>query len=292
MGAGINYLFPLPRMKKQLLIAICCLVVTTTVTAQDDASKALWPAETPAIDGQINDWPTPFNLYDGATGALFAIANDSTNLYLCVTAADNYKVAKMMQYGWEIVLSCKDKNRKVNAEIAFPTMQQTDNNQNTAPGLQRNINTLVSLYRAQFTTVKANGFRTQNGILNVTGTTGIKIQTGVDSVQGLVYEIAIPLAELMDPKFITLNEQFVLTLSVIGVQLKAVPADNSGWDNGGTNIRQSTTGSMNRIDAMNGVNQNPNDLSSPGADDGRVTTRAVTDRTTLKQKFRLVAGKQ
>lgn len=289
--AGINNLFPLPRMIKYMLTALCGLLLTAPATAQDDASKAIWPVQTPAIDGLINDWPTPFNLYDGATGVLFAIANDSTNLYLCVSAADEYKVAKMIQYGWEIALSCKDKNRKVNAEIGFPTLQQSDNNPNAGFRQSNNINTQISLYRAQFATVKATGFRTQNGILNTTSASGIKIQTGTDSIQGLVYEIAIPLAELMDPKFITLNEQFTLSISVIGVQLKAVPADNSGWDNTGTNIRQSTTGSMNRIDAINGVNQNPNDLSSPAADDSRTTTRVVTDRTTLKQKFRLVAGR-
>lgn len=291
MVSGINNLFPLHFMLKHTCLFIALLLVAM-LPAQDSTPATPWPKETPAIDGLINDWPTPFNLYDGTTGILFALANDSNYLYLCVTGADEYKLSKMMRTGWQVAITGKEKNRKVSAEINFPKLHEDATRTDNADGQRtRNFKTLLALYRAQFSTVQAKGFITQNGIVNVTGTTGIKIQIGTDSVQGMVYEIAIPLAELMPAQFIQLNEQLVLTISVNGTEIKQNLGENNGWGSADTNIGQSTTGSMNRVDAMNGINQNPTDLSGPGNNNNQGPIRVSSDRATLKQKLKLSNGK-
>lgn len=291
MEQSINYLLSLPFMFKIICFA-AALFITGTIHAQDNTTTAIWPTEKPAIDGLINDWPTPFNLYDGSTGVLFAIANDSQYLYICVTGADEFKLSKMMRTGWQIALTGKEKSKKVAAEINFPVLHEDATHTDNADGYKtRNFKTLVTLYRSQFSTVQTKGFLTQNGIINVTGISGIKIQTGVDSAQGLVYEIAVPLTELFDPKLIQLNEQLTLGISVNGTQTKQNLGENNGWGNADTNIGQSTTGSMNRIDAMNGVVRNPTDLSGPNTSNDTGPVRVTSDRATLKQKFKLNNGK-
>lgn len=81
-------------------------------TSQQDVSQALWQNQMVSIDGISSEWQKPFNLYDGSTGLLFTIANDSTNLYFCFTANDETKARKMMRAGWEISLSSKKKIKK------------------------------------------------------------------------------------------------------------------------------------------------------------------------------------
>lgn len=282
-------------MLKHYCILLLAVVSANVLTAQDDVANSKWPAQTPAIDGMTNDWAKPFNLYDGSTGVLFAITNDSVNLYVCITASDEAKAGKMMRTGWQLSLTGKEKNKKVSADLNFPIMHAApEDNQpkGYSNGRSRNFAALVNTYHLQFNTVQAKGFKTQNGVVNVTGTSGIKIQLGVDSIQGLVYEIAIPLAELFDAKLIQLNEQLLLTVAVNGTQIQSTQGQNagSGWGNTGTDMTQGSTTAMNRVDGMNGMNRNTQDFA-PANDDtnNNGNVRTVSDKTTLKQKFKLAA---
>lgn len=278
----------LHRMFKNYLL-IGLLAGWQALFAQDDVANAKWPAEAPAIDGMTNDWKKPFNLYDGATGVLFAIANDSNTLYVCVTANDEGKAAKMMHTGWQLTISSKEKNKKFSADINFPVMHAPDADGQSHSYGRRNFATQVNTYKMQFNSVQANGFKTQSGIVPIGGTATIRIQAGLDSIQGLVYEVAIPLSELVDPKLIQLNEQFLLTISVNGVQVKPNPADNSGagWGNSQVDMTQNNPG---RFANPGVVDRSGQGMADDNQTSGNVYRSAASEKTTVKQKFKL-AGK-
>lgn len=278
----------LRRMFKNCL-SFCLIACAQLLFAQDDVANAKWPAEQPAIDGLTNDWNKPFNLYDGATGVLFAIANDSNTLYLCITANDETKAAKMMRTGWQLSLSSKEKNKKFSADINFPVMHAPEGDVQSPGYGRRNFATLVNSYKMQFNSVQANGFKTQSGIVQIGGTATVRIQAGLDSIQGLVYEVAIPLSELVEPKLIQLNEQFLLTINVNGVQVKPNPADNSGagWGNSQVDMTQNNPG---RFANPGVVDRNGQGMMDDNQNAGTTYRAAGSEKTTVKQKFKL-AGK-
>ncbi len=199
--------------------------------AQSDVSKARWNSKEIVIDGNDREWAKPLNFYDDKTGLLFAISNDNQNLYLAFSCNNEFKMRKLMNAGWSVELSSKEKNRKFNATLTFPALKMEgigvkrpgSEFEKKVPG-----NPFIKGYQLQLQSVTTKGFLSSPAEVKLHNRSGIDIAVGADSLQDLICEIAIPVKELMAENSVQLNE--LITMSVI---VNAMERPNGGGGQSG-----------------------------------------------------------
>lgn len=250
-------------MKKIIALAGVCFCFMAAF-GQDDVTMARYPEKPVVADGHTDEWRMPLNLFDNKTGFVFTVANDKENLYLCFTAREELKAERLMKAGWEIELSSSEKKRKFNATLMFPPVNDANISLN---GEYRNQ---VSYYKMGMPAVQAKGFLTSNGDIPVQNGTGIRIGIGADNVQKLVYEIAIPLNEMMEAGKTHLNEIINLDITVNGV---GKPAGQSAA------ARNFSAGKMGRMGGRRGG------MQSAGPTD---ESASVFSKVGFRQKIKLV----
>src|SRR6478736_175292 len=106
-------------MRMGILFLFILFILGRPAKAQDDMSRARWQSVTMRTDGNDSEWYKPLNFYDESTSLLFAISNDSSNIYFCFTGKDSRKVSKMIKAGWSLKLSSKEKRKKFDVSIIF-----------------------------------------------------------------------------------------------------------------------------------------------------------------------------
>lgn len=220
-------------MKKNSYSILLILLFSVKLLAQSDVSQARWQSAKVITDGSNNEWRKPLNLYDAITGLLFTIANDSTNLYLCFTNNDERKVTKLMKAGWSIEIYSKEKNKKFDATIVFPAVQMISDpgkDEGVTKTERADFKNETALYRLNVQTVKTTGFVTSNGDIPVVSSNGINIGIGADSTQEIIFELAVPLKELMAKNNIQLNEEMALNITVNKLKRPAYRGDPDGKD--------------------------------------------------------------
>ena len=227
-------------MKNILLIALFFTAFTLELSAQADVSKARWISTSLKVDGSDKEWTKPLNFYDDATGLMFAIGNDRENLYLCFTMKEELRMKKLMSAGWNIELNSKEKQKKYKATISFPAINVI--------GIRRNENNLevkskgnelVKAYRLLFTKITCKGFLSNVAEVSLNESEHLKVGIGADSIQHVVYEVAIPLKELYPAGSLNLNELITMNVSV-----NALNRPSTGGAAGGEGMGSRSGGRM------------------------------------------------
>jgi hypothetical protein len=192
------------------------LALTLNGMAQSDVSKARWKSKEIVIDGNDREWAKPLNFYDDKSGLLFAICNDRQNVYFAFTVNDEMKMRKLMGAGWSIELSSKEKERKFNATLTFPAIKLSGMGKRPGSEFEKKVpgNPLIDAYRLQIQAIGAKGFLSNQTELKLNDKNGIDIAIGTDSSRFIVYEIAIPLKELMAGNSAQLDELINMNVSV------------------------------------------------------------------------------
>lgn len=275
-------------MEKINLVLIIFLTFTLNVSAQNDISKAKWQSKKIIIDGNNNEWDKPFSFYDSKSGLTFAIANDSTNLFLCFTNDDEWKIRKMMRAGWSIELLSKEKNNKINTSIAFPGLQTLDIANNRTSYNLRNkadFKNIINTYILHFTSIKAKGFKTKNGDLPIVDKNGILISIGAVSGEYIVYEVAIPFKELFTNILLRYDELLTLRVTVNTLQSPSYKSKNQNRGSGGAAQGEDRNRGQG---GMYGDRQGEN-VSGSNEDVSKGVGELLGDseRISFKQKFRL-----
>jgi len=254
----------------------------TRVSAQEDVSPAKWQTSKIVVDGHDDEWNLPFNLFDNKTGLIFTITNDSKNVYLCFTDNDDAKTEKMMKAGWSIELSSSEKKRKFDASITFPKTDDPNIN------MRADFKNQVSTYKMDFLAVKTKGFLSNNGEVPLINKDGINIGIGSEGEQKIIYEIAVPIKELMEEDKLQLNELITLDVTVNALDR---PAGQTGTANGGGRSGFGGGGGGGR---MGGGGRGGGRRGGGGSASSERDNTAAVDRASLfekvsfKQKFRLV----
>jgi hypothetical protein len=268
-------------MKKSICSLIIMLLLSAVLMAQDEVTQARWQEASIAADGNNTEWKKPLNLYDAVTGLLFTIANDSNNLYLCFANNDERKVAKLMKAGWSVEIYSKEKNKKFDAAIAFPAIQMIN-----APGKDEGVTRSTepdfknetALYRLNLQAVTAKGFVSANGELPLQNSNGINIGIGSDNTQAIIYELVIPLKELLPGNTAGTVPEMGLHITVNALKK---PAHHTSTD---ANASMSDAARMNKVKRSNHGGGAP-DNSLYAADRSLLFTEID-----FKQKFRLAKG--
>ena len=226
-------------MKEISLALITIFAFSLNVLAQGDVSKSKWKSQDILIDGNDREWKQPLNFYDDKTGLLFAISNDTRNLYLAFTLKDEMKMRKLMNAGWSVGLSSKEKKKKFKASLVFPGVitapmanRRPVDFEKKAPG-----NPFIKDYQSKLKTILAKGFRSNQTEIHLHDPNAIDIAVGTNKEEHIFYEMSIPLTELMDGNFIHLNELITLNVAVNALDRPSFGGGERGGQSGRTGGR-------------------------------------------------------
>ena len=223
-------------MKKFSLDFFAFFALTFSLTAQSDVSRSRWKTHEISVDGNDKDWEKPLNFYENNSGLTYAISNDNQNLYLVFSVSDQMKMRKLMRSGWSVELSSKEKKKKFDAILRFPEVKmagkgyQRESNEleNRAEG-----NLMIKDYRAQIPDILINGFKSGQTELKPSSRKDIQLGIGPDSDQNLIYEIAIPIQELIAEDLVQLNELITLNVNVNAMTRPSGGGSYGGGRSGG-----------------------------------------------------------
>ncbi|MEI6143819.1 MAG: hypothetical protein WCP85_31360 [Mariniphaga sp.] len=268
------------------LIAIIAL--SFNGLAQSDVSKARWNSKQITIDGNDREWVKPLNFYDDKTGLLFAISNDNQNLYLAFSCNNEFKMRKLMNAGWSVELSSKEKNRKFNTMLTFPSVKMEGVGQNR-PGNQFEKklpgNPAITSYSTQIKTIAIKGFQSNQTEIKLRDHNGIDIAVGYDSLQNLVCEIAIPVKELMAENSVQLNELITMSVTVNAMERPNSGGGQSGRSGGRESSQMSEMGGGQHGGGMGG-GRSGGGMRQGGGQGGTPSDRSgLFERASFKQKF-------
>ncbi len=208
-------------MKTFSLAFLILLTFAFQLSAQSDVSKCKFKTGEIHIDGNDKDWTSPLSFYDDNTGFRYSISNDKQNMYLIFTVDDQRKMMKLMKAGWTIELSSKEKKRKFNSSLNFQGVPHLGQGYQRGSSEQENraeVNLIIKDYTSQLPDVLLHGFQSGVSELKLNSRKDIQLGIGANFTQNLVYEIAIPLKELMVEQSIQLDELISLEVSVNGME--------------------------------------------------------------------------
>jgi len=204
-------------MKKFSLAFLAVIVLTFSLTAQSDVSRSRWKTAEISIDGNDKEWIKPLNFYDNNSGLMYAISNDKQNLYLVFSVSDQLKMRKLIRSGWTVELSSKEKKRKFKTMLSFPEVQLAGRGfkrSGNEPENRAEGNLMIQDYKSQMPGISLSGFHSGETELKLNSRKGIQVAIGPDSDQNLIYEIAIPIQELIAEDLVQLNELITLNVNV------------------------------------------------------------------------------
>ena len=223
-------------MKKICMTLLGFFAFSSCLFAQGDISRSIWKSGEIIIDGNDKEWTKPQNFFEQKNGLIYIISNDKDHLYFDISVSDKMKMMKMMGSGWSLELISKEKNKKFKLSLVFPAqkMIQIMNMSNRGKRENKpNEDILIKLYQSQLSSVMAKGFKTTRGELPLTNKRGIKIGIGENQDQQLVYEIAIPLNELLPDESIQLNELMSLNININAMEMPSAGGNVGGRPEGG-----------------------------------------------------------
>jgi hypothetical protein len=196
--------------------------------AQDDVANAKWAAIPVTVDGSPAEWPRLLNFYDAGTHLLFAISNDSANIYLCFESKDVQSQRKIMRAGMVVEIITKGKGKR-DGTISFPLppkeredavdgSKENNNPAGSGEGLQDDFSRQKEAFvHRRFLTdnivMDVKGFASTNGLVPVKGK-DIAAAMNWDSAGNLFYELAIPFDELFEKGYTVKDMAKEITLIV------------------------------------------------------------------------------
>lgn len=204
---------------KQLFFILTFIITTTYSQGQDYRSPSIWQDEI-VVDGSNVEWQHPFKFYNGSAGLSFSIANDSSYLYLCFETREPLYIVKMLRASWYLQLSSKERKRRFNTTIAFdpmyielePKHDYVEKKEKKGPTFENWLDD----YRLESNTYTTQGLKHyQKEALTLSDTSHNFIRVRLDyNEEKAVYEIAIPLKELMPIAQIEWNERMKLKVYI------------------------------------------------------------------------------
>jgi hypothetical protein len=154
----------------------------------------------PVIDGKANDWKNiPFT-FDPGTTLRYAIANDSANLYVCLTATNPGLEDKMFRMGLKVYFDTSGERREA-IGIQFPMPVDENALQAIAAAGGNNPKTSMDEFR-HFIRLQENQYQTfgfpggGNGLNAMGSQDYVTLAWTLDAEDIFIYEMKIPLKNI------------------------------------------------------------------------------------------------
>ncbi len=269
-------------MKK--IIVACSILQSLSFLSQESTAK--WRAKPILIDGIANDWSLPLRFYGNETNLFFAIANDSSNLFLCFQAKDEQTQLKINEAGMKIELKAKGK-LKCDATIDFPLTVKKENTDPSAEHKKQkpDIEHLKTGYILQNVNLSVKGFATQKGLVPIKDSAGINAAILWDNKNVMTYELRIPLTELFGTAFSLKEVTKAITMKVIVNGFERPPVTDNG--NASSSMAGNTMGGGTGA-ASGGMGGSMGGGNSGGGQ--RKESDPMFESTSMKQNFLLATG--
>lgn len=189
---------------------------------QSLVSRSRWTAQSIQIDGKTTEWEKPLGAYDYKTRVMFALQNDSSNLYLCIIVPDETNQVKISRGGLQVSFGGKSKKDKIKKNIIYPLGSGGPMNQGESPTFidgKPNMKLFQTVFQLNNTIKRIEGFTGRNGLVGLKDSTGIQVAIGWDSLNTMEYELAVPLKELFESGSIPENwaKELQMEVTVFGL---------------------------------------------------------------------------
>lgn len=125
---GVRMLVWINRGRCCQLAAVVCMLLVSSCSSSKKAVKhsAAWAAQSMQINGNNDDWPSPYPYVDNRYAKLqYAIANDSGVLYVTVKASDAITRKKMQKSGVTLCIATDNRKNK-SLSIAVSTQDTAE----------------------------------------------------------------------------------------------------------------------------------------------------------------------
>jgi hypothetical protein len=265
-------------MQKIFFITAVLLAFSTFSNSQDVRSLKLSNAV--IIDGNCDEWPQPFNFYNGETKLQYRIANDTSNIYICFKVTDQQAQMKMMRAGINVWIDPKGK-KKESIGIRFPMKQDRSASESAMPPSEEraqipgqalpkhDFRNFKLRAQAEQITMKLQGFAgVPDEIIGIKKSTGIQAAFNWDTLDILCIEYQIPIFMVLQRPFTAADTVKPLGLGFVVNALEATAswagsdrqsnfggnqnADQGADMNGGFNDRIGTMNRTPRAGEMSG----------------------------------------
>jgi len=276
---------------KRFFSILTFILTTFSSQGQDYRSPAVWQQDEIVIDGSNAEWQHPFKLHNTSAGVAFSIANDSSYLYLCFETKEPLYVVKMLRASWLLQLSSKERKRRFNVTLAFdpmyielePKHDYVENKEKKGPTFENWLDD----YNLTSNTYRIQGLKNaQTNALTLGDTTDRLIRIGLDyNEEKAVYEIAIPLNELMPSGPVEWNERMKLKVSIDALDTPS--------EKGELSVR---AGGFQSIDRQGRSRVAPSNVSKEVLQPKELTARGSKDclyyKASFSHEFYLVSEKK
>jgi hypothetical protein len=278
---------------QKAIITLTSLFICSLLWAQDDTPVSVWATTPVKADGKPEEWHLPLRFYDNNTKLLYAIANDSKNLYLCFQTSDEINQQKIMRAGMKVTLISKagDKRKvSINFPLAQPHMLVKPEAGADSTEKHTERKDLKNNFLVQNTLMEVKGFATKNGAIEINDSSGINVAINWDDANQLTYEIVIPFAEFYGKQFSIEDLSKYITMEV---EVNAVPKQEHSGGGGRGGEGRMGGGGMGRGGGMGGrgggMGRQRSNMGGDEAGGGNSfgSRAAMFEKSELKQKFTL-----
>jgi hypothetical protein len=218
--------------------AILCLLVASalagcgsnkSVVADNNSSDAKYDnyIASPTIDGKIEDWNPSAFTFQSSLRIFYAVANDTSNIYIAIRFQERSQQMKFLRGGMEIWLDDADKKKqKTGVRFPIPEINTEMPSGQAREGLEEEIRRKAKEGAVELELI---GFKESfNGRQSIYSQAQVKAVFDWDTKGVLYYELAIPFTSLPHG-----FEGSVKNIS-IGLLLKplVIPGGNGGAPGG------------------------------------------------------------
>ena len=243
----------------------------------------LWQASPIIVDGKPDEWPQPFNYYDGNTKLQFAFANDTGSLYVCLKITDDPTQIRLFNGGLNIGIDPKGK-KKETAGISFPLKterapgtgegggkhkrQGGDGMEDQDPRTQRSD--ALRLKQHAFltqTTIRIKGFTgVPEQVLPLKNDYAINVAFNWDSLNILTIEYKFPIALFLGHKLTSADTLKPISVEFLEPAIESIKMSGTEEENNitGPSSANSGMGRSNMGGMNNGMNNGMGGMGGGG----------------------------
>ena len=143
------------------------------------------------------------------------------------------------------------------------------------------IKNLITLYKAMITTVTRKGFLANNGVQDLMNVNGMNIGIGLDEKENIIYEIMIPIKDLIPQSKATLTE-------LVNVEFRVNALENPYESRDFGSRSEPNSMGKSRIGAGAGRSGGSGGGQRPGESNANAAMSALYEKQSFTQKIKLV----
>ena len=201
---------------------IILLIFSIKTSSQNFLSRPIWAIQPIEINGHADEWEKPLNFYENKTKLMFGLANDTTNLYICIRVPEESNQIKISRAGLVVNITSKGKEKKTVA-VAYPLGSGGPMLLDNAIDDEGHANFFYfkNEFLMQNLTMRVVGFPKGNGVVPIMDTmNNVTASINWDSSRIMEYELKIPLEIVIGMHFKSWNfeKELVLEVAINGME--------------------------------------------------------------------------